>query len=111
MVHGIDALSLPARIGLVAGIVLGAVLAVWEQHGSRRAWWVPSPMGLGMGMVIFFSNALSFVVGAVAAEIWRRRKPRAAEDYLVPVSSGLIAGESLLGILLAAFVALGWMAA
>jgi uncharacterized oligopeptide transporter (OPT) family protein len=111
MVNGVDALSQPARIGLLLGVVLGAVLAVWEQREDERAWWVPSPMGLGMGMVIFFSNALSFLVGAVLAKLWQRRWPKGSDDYLVPVSSGLIAGESLLGILLAALVALGWMAA
>jgi uncharacterized oligopeptide transporter (OPT) family protein len=63
-----------------------------------------------MGMVIFFSNALSFLAGALIAAGVRRRRRGSSQDFVLPVASGLIAGESLMGILLAGLVAAGWMA-
>ena len=64
-----------------------------------------------MGMVVLFSNSMSFFAGACLVALLRRHRRERYEPFVLPVSSGLIAGESLLGILLAALVALGWMAA
>jgi uncharacterized oligopeptide transporter (OPT) family protein len=36
--------------------------------------------------------------GALVAWLFARFRPKAAETYTVPVSSGLIAGESLMGV-------------
>ena len=36
-----------------------------------------------------------------------KARPRVAEDYVVPVASGVIAGESLMAILIAALMACG----
>ena len=36
--------------------------------------------------------------GALLAWLFAKAAPKAAEDYTVPVSSGLIAGESLMGV-------------
>jgi uncharacterized oligopeptide transporter (OPT) family protein len=37
-------------------------------------------------------------LGACLALILERTKPKLAADYVVPVSSGIIAGESLMGV-------------
>jgi len=43
-------------------------------------------------------------LGAAIAEVVRRWKPALAEKTVVPVASGLIAGESLMGILIALLI-------
>jgi uncharacterized oligopeptide transporter (OPT) family protein len=48
------------------------------------------------------SISLSFLVGALLAEIAKAAKPGFAERYLVPIASGAIAGESILGVVAAA---------
>jgi uncharacterized oligopeptide transporter (OPT) family protein len=58
-------------------------------------------------MVVPGFNAVSFFLGALIAEVLRRRKPELAERAVVPVASGFIAGESLMGILVAMLVAFG----
>jgi uncharacterized oligopeptide transporter (OPT) family protein len=61
-------------------------------------------------MVIPAWNSISMFIGALIALIYEKWKPRAAETYIIPVSSGLIAGESLMGVaiaLLTAFAVLG----
>jgi uncharacterized oligopeptide transporter (OPT) family protein len=68
---------------------------------------IPSPSGLGIAMVVPGSNAVAMFLGSAIAEIMRRRRPEAAERFVVPVSSGLIAGESLMGIVIALLVVAG----
>ena len=46
-------------------------------------------------------------LGAAIAEYMRRKDPKAAERLVVPVSSGLIAGESLMGIVIALLIVAG----
>ena len=69
--------------------------------------YLPSPSGLGIAMVIPGSNAVAMFLGAAMAELMRRKRPEAAERLVVPVSSGLIAGESLMGIVIALLVVAG----
>jgi uncharacterized oligopeptide transporter (OPT) family protein len=40
----------------------------------------------------------------------RRKRPAFAERYVVPVSSGLIAGESLMGVAVALLIVAGVLA-
>jgi uncharacterized oligopeptide transporter (OPT) family protein len=41
-------------------------------------------------------------LGAAAAEWLRRKHPKTGDAYTVPVASGFIAGESLMGVLIIA---------
>ena len=62
---------------------------------------IPSPTGLALGMILPFQYPLSMLIGAGLAFAWQRARPASAEAYLVPVSSGVIAGVSILGVLVA----------
>lgn len=105
---GVGALGAAAKAAILAGGLLGVALALLEKfaRGGLKAW-VPSPSGLGIAMVIPGSNAIAMFLGGLAAEILRRRRPVLSERYVVPVSSGLIAGESLMGVLVALLIVFG----
>jgi uncharacterized oligopeptide transporter (OPT) family protein len=64
--------------------------------------WLPSATGLGLGFILPFQYPLSMLIGAVGAWVWERRSKTSAELYIVPVSSGVVAGESVVGVLVAA---------
>ena len=53
---------------------------------------------------MFFSNTLSFAIGAVIAWGWSVVHKESQESFNVPIASGLIAGESLIKALLAMLV-------
>jgi putative OPT family oligopeptide transporter len=109
--HGLGALDGLARTGIGVGLLLGVALALSERFAPRPLKpWVPSPSGLGIAMVIPGSNAIAMFLGSLIAEVLRRRRPALAERYVVPVSSGLIAGESLMGILVAMLIVFGVLA-
>lgn len=103
---GIGALHETSRTAIVVGLVLGVALALLERFAPKRLRpAIPSPSGLGIAMVIPGSNSIAMFLGAALAEWLRRKKPALAEKTVVPVASGLIAGESLMGILIAILIA------
>lgn len=103
---GFSALGGAARSGIAAGSLLGIALALSERFAPARLKpFVPSPSGLGIAMVIPGSNGIAMFLGGLVAEILRRRHPALAGRYVVPVSSGLIAGESLMGVAVALWLA------
>ncbi|MGD0973342.1 MAG: OPT/YSL family transporter [Candidatus Korobacteraceae bacterium] len=53
------------------------------------------------------ANALSMFLGALIAFVLQKARPATAEKFVVPVSSGFIAGESLMGIAVALLHAAG----
>jgi putative OPT family oligopeptide transporter len=110
--HGIGALHPSARSAILIGLLLGVALALCEKFAPKRLRpLLPSPSGLGIAMVIPGSNCIAMFLGSAIAEWLRRKKPALAEKTVVPVASGLIAGESLMGILIAFLIVAGVIAA
>ena len=94
------------------GLGLGLTLTLRGQFAPRRRRSLPpSPSGLGIAIVVSGSNCVAMFLGAVIAEGLRRKLPALAEKTVVPVASGLIAGESLMGIVIALLVVSGVIAA
>ena len=97
--QGFWALHVTARWGLVIGGLIGLLLPLLEMAVPKSVKrFIPAATGLGLSFVIPFSNSLSIFIGAVVALIWTRVAKDHSEKFLVPLSSGLIAGESLMGI-------------
>jgi uncharacterized oligopeptide transporter (OPT) family protein len=99
LAKGIEALPAGALEAIAVGAVIGIVLTLLEELGPK-AWrpWLPSTTGMGIAGVIPAFNSFAMFAGAVIAWLFARARPKEAETYTVPVSSGLIAGESLMGV-------------
>jgi uncharacterized oligopeptide transporter (OPT) family protein len=98
---GVASIPMTARIAIMIGALVGIALPILEKllPGARR--WLPSPTGLGLGWLVFFSNTLSFAIGATIVWIWGATHRKSQETFSVPIASGMIAGESMLKALLA----------
>jgi len=101
LAKGVHALKPTARIGLVIGAVSGIVLTLLETWLPKYKKFIPSPTGLGLAFTINGFNSVSFFIGSCIALWLSRAKPKIHQQYTIPVSSGLIAGESLMGVLIA----------
>jgi OPT family oligopeptide transporter len=110
LAHGLSSLDVTERWALVFGSLVGILIPTLERllPGRFRPF-LPSAMGLGLAFVIPFYNTLSMFVGALLAWILFRKNKEVADRYTIPVASGLIAGESLMGVLIAILGASGIM--
>ena len=96
--NGIGNMHRSTQIAIAVGLSIGALLTVWEKAAPKNVKpWIPSANGLGISMVIPGSNCIAMFAGSAVAEIMRRRQQ---EGMVIPVASGLIAGESLIGVLI-----------
>jgi uncharacterized oligopeptide transporter (OPT) family protein len=98
---GLESLPMTARIAILIGALIGVILPVLSHVAPRARKFLPSAMGIGLGWVVFFSNALAFTIGAFIAWAWAVWKPKNQDTYNIPIASGLVAGESLMKAILA----------
>lgn len=86
------------KIGLVVGATMALVEALVPKKAKK---WVPSPTGFGLGLILPFFSPFMMFVGALLGELARRLDKAWAERYVVPLSAGVIAGESIVGVIVA----------
>jgi OPT family oligopeptide transporter len=99
--YGLEYLHPLHRLLVVIGAVAGLVLAGAERLSPRAvARWLPSTAGLGLGLLLPLSTSLAMLFGAVIAALAALRSD-AAERYVWPISAGILAGESLAGVVVA----------
>jgi OPT family oligopeptide transporter len=98
---GVGSLHPTARIGLAVGGALGIILPVLEMLFPKHKKFIPSATGVGLAFTINGFNTISMFIGALAALVLSKRAPKIHEQYTVAVSSGIIAGESLMGVFIA----------
>jgi len=99
--NGIHSLHPAARMAMLVGGIIGIVIPLLEIAFPKHRKYIPSAMGLGLSMVIGFYNSFSMFLGGLLAMIFEKTYKTAAEKYVIPVSSGIIAGESLMGVAIA----------
>lgn len=107
LAKGFNTLHPTAQYALLVGAVLGIALVLLEKAFPKWRKFIPSPTGLGLAFTTPAFNTISMFAGALIALTIERRNAEAADRLVVPVSSGFIAGESLVGVLIAALVVAG----
>ena len=106
--NGLDSLQPSVQIAMLVGVGIGTTLALFEKFAPKRVKpYVPSANGLGIAMVIPGANSVVMFAGAAIGE-WLNRRQQGS--HVIPVASGLIAGESLMGIVVALLVSAGVVA-
>jgi OPT family oligopeptide transporter len=105
LAKGVGALPPSARIGLVIGGTLGIIIPLLEMKFPKHKKFIPSATGLGLAFTINGFNSVSMFIGSLLALWLSKSRPKLHEAYTIPVSSGIIAGESLMGVVLALITA------
>jgi putative OPT family oligopeptide transporter len=101
LTQGVHMLPRTAMLAIVIGAFIGTLLPLADRWLPRVRNYLPSAMGLGLGLVIPFQNSLSFALGALVAFAWTKFSARNAETFSIPVASGFVAGESLIAAVIA----------
>jgi uncharacterized oligopeptide transporter (OPT) family protein len=91
----------PVKVwSIVIGSAVGLLLTVLPRWFPRQARWMPSASGIGLSWTFHWYYGLLFFLGALIGWTMERKRPAAAEIYNFPVAAGIIAGGSLMGVLL-----------
>src|SRR5579862_4659417 len=95
------------RIGAVVGVLVIAADETLRRVTTKAHL---SPLAVGLGIYLPTQSTLMVVVGAIVGWYFDRRaerasKPEATKQLGVLLASGMIVGEGLVGVIIAAFVA------
>jgi len=93
--QGIDAFPRGALQWTVIASVAGILITVVKEYS--HASWLPSPTGLGLGLIIPGVTIVPFAMGGIIGWIWEHTARASFDRYYVTIASGLIVGEALLG--------------
>lgn len=99
---GIDGMHPTHRAAIWVGLAIGAALVLLEKFVPKQnRKWIPSATGLGLGFILPFYYPLSMFFGALIAWTWESQNKKSHDDYMVPTSAGIIAGVSIVGVIVA----------
>ena len=102
---GFAALPPYTYIGVIAGVIVGILLAWLERSKLRR--FVPSPYGMGIAMVMPADFSIMIFVGAMIKLVLDKKFTSWMEKYSISLASGLIIGESIIGVVIAVLSVFG----
>jgi uncharacterized oligopeptide transporter (OPT) family protein len=98
--QGLSSLE-PIKLWLIfAGGAVGVVLTLAPVLLPKYHAYLPSAAAFGLAWVFNWYYGLLFFLGALIALLVERRKPKLAEEFTLPVASGVVAGGSLTGVAL-----------
>jgi putative OPT family oligopeptide transporter len=103
--QGFSALPQYAGIAICAGFAFGVLLALLETRPWKR--YIPSALGIGIGIVVPAFFTITIFIGSLIGVLIARLFPKWFEDSMLPVASGGIAGEAIIGVVIAALTVFG----
>jgi uncharacterized oligopeptide transporter (OPT) family protein len=103
--RGAQAIPRGALLGCGLGALAGLACMLLERLRPRW-WWVPSPVPLGVAFLVPAATGLAMGAGAL---LWLliSRRVRRAEPLGPSLAAGIIAGESLVGLVVSLLLATG----
>jgi uncharacterized oligopeptide transporter (OPT) family protein len=90
------------------GAVIGVLLTLLEQKKSWKPF-VPSPTGMGIGVLIPISAVSVMWIGAAVDWAWQKIHDVSHTRYSIATASGFIAGEAIVAVIIPILVTLGLM--
>ncbi len=106
LAKGLDALPNQSQWGILGGCIFSFILAMTSRIlGCINPTWphyLPSNLAIGIGMIIPPKQSISILIGALVYWGWKFSWPKQSEKYYFSVASGLVSGEGLMSIFIAA---------
>ena len=99
--QGVSSLGLAKALCMAIGALVGIILPLLTAIFPKKQKWIPSAAGIGLAWTFPWFYSLMFFLGAVIGYAFEKSAPEASKEYTFPVASGIIAGGSLMGVLLA----------
>jgi putative OPT family oligopeptide transporter len=103
--QGFDRLPEGCFAAMLIAVALGVLITILEPKYSS---FVPSPTGVGIGMLVPGLAVMPMVLGGLCQWVWAKASPATEEKYCLAGSSGFIAGEALVILVFAIQAMAGW---
>jgi uncharacterized oligopeptide transporter (OPT) family protein len=97
---GIMSLGAVRAWSIVIGVLIGILLPLLGRIFPKYERWIPSAAGIGLAWTFQWHFSLLFFLGAFLAYGFEKKSPEQSKELLFPVASGLIAGGSLMAVLI-----------
>ena len=102
LTKGLDTIPHSALVAIGVGAIIGVVLPVLEKVFPKARPYLPKRDGRRAWPGLWsFSNSMAFAIGAIIAWGWMKGAAKSGEKFIIPIASGLVAGESLMKAILA----------
>lgn len=100
MSEGLDAIPDGVQGAVILAIILGVVLAILEgMVPEKRRQWIPSASALGFALIIPPAISLTMFAGSMIRVGAEKINKHWATKYIIVIAAGLVAGESLGGLI------------
>jgi uncharacterized oligopeptide transporter (OPT) family protein len=99
MSHGLETLGWVKIWSIIIGGLVGIVLPLTTRLFPKCEKWIPSAAGLGLAWTFPWFNSLQFFLGALIGYAFETALPEQAKEYTFPVASGIVAGGSLMAVI------------
>ena len=107
--QGIRTLPPSAVVAIGVAFALGVAIVIIDRVFPKVRPYTPSPAALGIALTIPAYTSFAMFLGALVVWFLGKRAPKWNDMYTIPIASGCIAGESIMGVVLAALMAAGIM--
>jgi uncharacterized oligopeptide transporter (OPT) family protein len=107
--QGLSTLPRSAVTAMIIAFVVGVAIVIIDRVFPKARPYTPSPAALGIALTIPAYTSFAMFLGAFIVWILEKKAPKWNSTYTIPIASGCIAGESIMGVILAVLMALGLM--
>ena len=105
--QGLRTLPPSAVQAVIVAFVLGVAIVVVDRIFPKAKPYTPSPAALGIALTTPAYYSFAMFLGASIAWILAKKATKWNDMYTIPIASGCIAGESIMGVVLAGLMVLG----
>lgn len=105
LAHGTAALPAFGAVAILVGALLGIILTLIERTSFGK--YVPSPFGLGIGLVLPGFYSCTIFLASFVGSLLEKRFGSWSGTYLTAIASGGIAGEAIIGVIIAILTVTG----
>jgi uncharacterized oligopeptide transporter (OPT) family protein len=103
--QGLSTLPRSAVLAMVIAFILGVAIVIIDKVFPKAKPYTPSPAALGIALTIPAYTSFAMFLGAFIVWILEKRAPKWNDMFTIPIASGFIAGESIMGVVIAALIA------
>jgi OPT family oligopeptide transporter len=101
--NGFDSLPPHAPVAILCGLLFGAAMPIVRKLSPKAAPWTPSALAIGIAFIVPPAYPIAMFAGSMALVLWRKLKPKQCAALVFAVASGLIAGEGVMNVIVAAY--------